>query len=190
MSTVSPAISGKVLTCATTAVATTTVQNIAESSFACTRTASTCTSGRRNTCPCFPLMANTSPLRLPTCGDCAEVQPRQSVLRAGRMFFGLKAPSRRGETATSAGRWRILFTVSPRSFMVLFFGRLCEPRAERAVSGACDRRGATRRREELNSFWRHAALRRPRKPQVSCLRWRSLGLGGVVSAVPNLLPPT
>ena len=135
VSTVSPAISGKVLTCATTAVATTTVQNIAESAFACTRTVSTGASGCRISCPCFPLMADTGPLRLPSCGNCTEVQPRQSDLRAGRMFFGLKAPSRRGEVATGAGRWRILFTVSPRSFMVLFFGRLCEPRAERAVSG-------------------------------------------------------
>ena len=98
--------------------------------------------------------------------------------------------SPRGEAASGTGRWRILFTVSPRSFMVLFFGRLWEPRAEGAVTGACDRSGAARRHEELNSFWQHAALRRPRRPQASCLRWRSLGLGGIVSAVPNLLPPT
>jgi len=106
------------------------------------------------------------------------------------VLSSVEGTSPRGEAASGTGRWRILFTVSPRSFMVLFFGRLCEPRAEGAATGACDRSGAARRREESNNFWRYTALRRPRKPQASCSRRRSLGLGGIVSAAPNPLPPT
>jgi hypothetical protein len=138
VATVSPAISGRVLTCTTTTAAA--VQNIAESWRMHTYGVEP---RPPKSCPILPLLVYTGSASTPRRSFAALIG--LTSLRTGRTFYlRWRAPPRRA--ASGAGRWRNL----PRLRAVLWS---CSSTVARGLGlggrlGVCGRGGDARRRED------------------------------------------